>query len=345
MVLNLYFLTRNLEYYNEHHICTEYKIEESGLDIVKSDFVLTKETDAVEGDFLLAKFRGEREIAYFGVIEDFDNEKVECNSLLSLADIEFAATKVSGKSFEDYVRRIMNKFIRDDSTKQLSKLEIVAPTNTEHLYQPSDPPTATSMAKYLVNAFKKYNIVWRLVTLDNGKIETTLFCATEKIVIEDNIPDVTGWDVQINRAGKGSENQLLIIGKKTTDSLNPIILATYYLRSDNEITTNKNDSNVVMPTSTKISIYDTEDENKPTYDQVSSELKGNAYNHQISFQVSKDSKILDVKAMHPGLLATLIYKGKVINSVLTSKIVDSSSDKVEFTFGNIRNRVVDYLNE
>lgn len=345
MTLNLYFMTRNLEYYNEHHVCTEYKIEESGLDIVKSDFTLTKETEAKEGDFLLAKFRGERDAAYFGVIEDFDDEKVECNSLLSLADIEFAATKVSGKSFEDYFRRIMNKFIRDDSTKQLSKLSISAPTNTEHLYQPSDPPTATSMAKYLVNAFKKYNIVWRLITLDNNKIETSLFCATEKLTIEDNIPDVTDWNVQINRAGKGSENQLLIIDKKTTDSLNPIILATYYLRSDNETTTNKNDPNVLLPTATKISIYDTEEENKPTYDQVSSDLKGNAYNHQISFQISKNSKIFDVSAMHPGLLATLIYKGQEISSVLSSKVFDSSSDKVEFVFGNIRNRLVEYLDE
>lgn len=67
---------------------------------------------------------------------------------------------------------------------------------------------------------------------------------------------------------------LLIVDKKMIDIEKPRILSTFYLDDQNELTTDKTNAGIIKPTVSIVSIYDTEQEDKPTYEEVAnSELK------------------------------------------------------------------------
>lgn len=348
MLYHLSFFKRNKGKYSVPVFLdsSDCEIEYDAISNAQSNFKVGKQKiPALIGDFVLVKEFITGKFAYFGVIQSMENEEFGACQIFSLIDFDFAATRVSGKSFEEHFKMLVINNLINDPTKGIPHLIINVRTNTEHLYQPSDPPTATNLMKYYFNAFKKYNIIWRFVEIDReGNLVTELVRIESRLKIKDNISDFSYWDVSVRTANTDNENKLLIVNKKTTSSENPMILATYFLTNNNELTTDNRHQSIETPTRTKVFIYDTEQEDQPTYENVAkSELSGNAYSHEISFKVRKISTVLRTENIYLGLLANLTIENQTFESVLT--YFRFEEDLIELKFGNIRSRLTEYIDE
>lgn len=348
MLYHLSFFKRNRGKYESPIFIdsSDCELEYDAISNAQSNFKVTKQIiPATVGDFVLVKKFITGQMIYFGVVQSIEEDGFGACQICSLVDFEFAATRVSGKSFEQHFKNLITNNLINDETKNIPHLIIYTRTSTEHLYQPSDPPTSTNLMKYYFNAFKKYNIIWRFVDIDeDGNLVTELIRMETKVKLKDNNSDLFDWDVSIRKANSENENKLMIVNKNTSNSENPNILATYYLTKANEVTTDSKHSEIERPTVTKIYIYDTEQEDKPTYENVAkSELSGNAYSHEITVKIRSDSKLFPEEIRQLGLLVNLTIGNEVRESVLTYYSV--SGEDIEVKFGNIRSRVSDYLDE
>lgn len=325
--------------------CAKYSVDSDYITSSKSKFTLDQDIAWEEGGFLLAKFKDSGTVAYFGVTDSMEDDELVCNKLISLVNFQFAATRVSGASFETHGRNLLNKYLIEDTSKKMSALQLEVVTNTSHLYQPKEQVTPTNLMTYFVNAFKKYNIVWGFNGIVNGALKTTLEKKTKTLQIKDNSSDFVNWKVSTTSVGKGVENELMIVNKNTSNSEGPNILATYYLTTDNELTTDINHPKVNRPTITKVYIYDTTAVDKPAYQDVAdSELKGNYYAHEISFGLYLDSQLISFEDLTEGTLVNISHKGVTYRSVLTGISFSNTADYVTLKFGHIRSRLSELLN-
>lgn len=315
------------------------------ISIDKSEFILNNPSiEYQRGDFILAKDgTGDKDI-FFGVIDSYEDKKLVANDIRILANFEFPAGKVSGNSFEQHYYNLLQRYLLNDPTKDLSILQVEVRTNTSHLYQPKETPTATNLMKYLVNAFKKYNIVWEFDRFEGGKIYTYIEAVTDKFQLKNNISDFRNWEVSTTDVGKDTENMLLIVDKTMTDVMNPKILSTWYLRDDNTVTNNSNDAHIIKPTRTKVNIYDTTATDKPSYEEVAnSELKGSYYSHEISVNATMDGSVINIHNLRIGHLANVVYDNKTYQSVLSGYSIVAGSNVIQLKFGNIRSRLSELL--
>lgn len=342
--VNIWIIDRNGEITQEPIIVSRSTIQPDYITQDSSQFELPETASFVRGDFILAKVADSSAVTYFGVVASYEDNTVIANDLLGLVNFEFPATRMSGPSFEQHLKNLINRYLIQDGAKKLNILDIEVKTNTSHIYQPSEPPTPTNLMSYAVNGFKKYNIIWRFDKFENGRIKTVIEAVTDSVKFKDSIADFQDWEISTTEVGKNTENHLMIVNKNTTNSEGPNVLAERYLTTNNDVTSNSNDPAVFKPTTTKVAIYDTTATEKPTYDDLAnSELKGNYYSHEISFTMYKDNEFLEIQKLKLGTLATIYKGGKVYKSVLTGYEYPSDSDRVLMKFGHIKSRLSEIL--
>lgn len=312
----------------------------------KSTFELMEDASIFKkGNFVLYKPSDDNMMDYFGVIDSYEDKKLVCNDIIVLANFEIPTAKISGPSFEQHYLDLLNKYLFNDPTKGLTNIRVEIRTNTSHLYQPAESPSSTNLMKYLINAFKKYNIVWGFDRFENGIVYTYLEAVTNTFQIKNNVHDFREWSISTTEVGKDVENMLLIIDKKaSTNMMAPKVLATYYLTNENEVTTNANDEKIILPTRNKVHIFDPEQTDPPTYEEIAkSELKGSYYSHEITVDTRLQNRIIAFKNLRIGLLATIYYNDVIYKSVLSGYSYTDGSDVVSLTFGNIRSRISELL--
>lgn len=360
--LNIYILNREDLAIKRYEKSFNYEINRDYLTNEKSTFE-AGQGEAEVGDFLIAKFSSEGILTYgdsgskplyFGVIDSFENGNIITCDLYNIANFTIAATRktggASGGGFGVHIQNLLNKYL--DNSKLVSKVvwNVDDSAKVAYSYQPSDPPVETNMIDYLINGFKKYNITWELDTIyyeqeDSSTLHigTIIKKKTKTIQLKNNNYSFINWDIYENEVGRNLENQLLIIDKATTDSENPVILNTYYIEKDGTITQSIND-NVYKPTKTKIYIYDTTQEDAPSYLEVAqSELAGNTYAHEINFDIVKNNNLIAIEDLEIGLLANIMYGTTIYKSVLTGYIISSANNFISLKFGNTRSTLREVL--
>lgn len=342
--LNVWFLDRKGTITQEPILVEKYSIHRDYITQEKSEFILPGTVAYTKGDFLFAKFSGGNKNVFFGVIDSYEGEKIVAIDIYNLVNFEFPATRISGNSFELHYKNLITRYLIQDQTKGLSILDVETRTNTKHIYQPSEPPTPTNLVKYAINAFKKYNIVWDFDRFENGRIKTVIERRSDTLQLKNNVYDFVNWEVSTTEVGKNTENQLMIVNKTTNNSETPSVLSTYYLTTQNDVTTNANDPNIFKPTKTKVYIYDTNEADKPTYQEVAeSELKGNYYAHEINFDLNDKSELVDFDNLKIGVLTKIYYNDRLFDSVLTGYQISNDSDFIGLKFGHIRSRLSEIL--
>ena len=342
--MNIWIINRKGEIVGQEvSISSLYGIDAITVD--KSEFVLNNPaTEYKRGDFLLAKDGANDKDIFFGVIDSYEDNKLVANDIRILANFEFPAGKIYGDSFEDHYYQLLKRYLLNDPTKDLSILQVEVRTNTKHLYQPKETPTATNLMKYLVNAFKKYNIMWQFDRFEGGKIYTYIEAVKDKFQLKNNLSDFRNWEVSTTEVGQDTENMLIIVDKAMTDVMNPKILATWYLKDDNTVTNKSDDPHILKPTRTKVNVYDTTATDKPSYEEVAnSELKGSYYSHEINVDADIDSSIINIHNLRVGHLANVVYNDKTYQSVLSGYSIVSGSNVIKLKFGNIRSRISELL--
>lgn len=329
---------------------SDYEIINDMITIERSRFkILDSSIRFSRGDFIVAKFEGTTQFAYFGIVESVEEKTFVCNTIMSLANFEIITTRQSGQSFEEHAKLLLDTYIVKDRTKDMSNLIIETASDTPYLYQPKEPPATANLMKYIINGFRKYNIVWEFVKWEAGKLYTRLIRIEDKYAIKNNLTDVYDWEFSNTKVGIGVENMLRIYDKSTTNMEKPVLKGTFYLTTDNEIVSNSADSRIAIPTETKVFIYDkesystTDGKKPPTFAEIArSELSGNVYAHEIDCKLLTNSTIFPTDLIRLGLLVNITYDGIVYPSVLSGyEITDPSY--IRLKFGHIRSRLSEYM--
>jgi len=349
--------------------CYEWEINIDYLTNEKSSFKPLGKMDFETGDIIMAKSIDSNkqgvidspigEITtikpyYIGVIDSVDDEVIVACSIYNLMNFPFAATRTTGRaeagwSAEDHINNMFTMRVTVDPSKRFSA-PVTSKTHTAFTYLPSDPPTVTNLVDYLISFFKKYNIVLevdyfaRQAWYNRYELVLKVERKTKKMRLKNNIYDFVNWSVYEQPAGKQAENMLQIIDKRTTNSVFPTILSTWYIDKRGELTQSFNDD-IYTPTRQKIFIYDTEEEDKPTFLEVAqAELSGQTYAHEISFDIKKDNNVFSVEDLEVGLLVDIVHDDTIYSSVLTGYVINSESDFISLRFGHVRSTLQDILN-
>lgn len=352
--------------------CYGYEINRDYLTNEKTTFNPIKKMECEQGDLILAKTESGKYLEgilsddeikpiYIGVIDSFDGNSIEVCDIYNLLNFEFVATRKTGVNGEGHLLNLIERYLIQPTKNFPRTLDItIDNTNpTAYSYQPSDPPTPTNLKDYFIQFFKKYNIVWEVdsvhyvpslpfispslvekgVTYNTSAmlgVETSIVRRTETINLKNNVYNFVNWSVYVTPANIGVENMLQIVDKRTTDSENPIILSTWYLTKDGGLTQSVNDD-IDYPTRTKVVIYDTTEDEPPTFLEVAqSELAGSTYAHEINFDINADNNFFDVTDLKIGMLANIVYDDTIFSSVLTGYVIKSDSKWISLRFGNIR---------
>ncbi|HFU4025585.1 TPA: hypothetical protein ACGO0F_001293 [Streptococcus suis] len=360
--LQLVILERGSFVVKDSCSCHDWEVRMDYLNNDKSSFRLSSSIRADKGDFVLAKMgsgkysailrNGRLKPFYFGIVESNEFKENETElfsvSLYNLVNFDFPATKKSGKNVQAHMKTLLDVFLFRDSTKKADSISVrVDGEPISYSYQPSDPPTVTNMVEYFINIFKKYGVVWEVEWVgydDAGQfvVSTVIGSKSDVLRFKNNVADFQNWSVEVTRAGYASENMVVIVDKETSDSESPRILSTWYINGDREIT--QSDVGVATPTRSKVYIYDTKGEDKPSYQSVAqSELSGSLYSHNISCDVSRNSQLLPFSLVEIGKQCDIYYDAERFLSILTGYSLRSDSGVISLTFGYIRNTLKNFL--
>lgn len=347
--------------------CAIWEIQRDYLENTASHFTLNGDFEVKNGDFLLAKFESGELATYnnagrlvplfFGVISSSENKQkhtgitqINAFDIVQLLNVEFPATYKSGINVQSHLKSLIQLYLIRYLGSQLPTILIDdSEPGISHLYQPSDPPTSTNLIEYATNIFKKYGVSWTVKELRRrGDNQLMLDTRIEKpkghLRFKNNVSHFMNWSVYVTPANTEGNNHLLIVDKKTKNSEQPIVLAQYFLGDDGAISQDRNAVRSNRLFQTKVHIYDTEQEDKPTYDEVArSELSASSYSHEISFDIPYNSDICQLSDLRPGVDSTLYYDRQVYPSILTGYTLSSKSDYISLKFGNVRSTLKSFV--
>lgn len=162
--------------------------------------------------------------------------------------------------------------------------------------------------------FNTYNIYLDFsIDFVNNKIVCTIIKnSTEGYVIKDNIklskPEFDNNDMP-------TYNKVVFYNSESG-----VEEGTYYLLSNNEVSSDLNDEKRVLPTQTKYVSWDETEAIKEGYsmqDKAESELCGNIYNHCILYKLAKKQTMINCKNFNYGDKVTIVYKDREYESIFT----------------------------
>lgn len=341
--MNIWCLSRDLKEV-QHTQTSEHDMNTDYITVDPSRFsILDKEITYRKGDYLVGKFVDTSLFSYFGIITSKEDNTFVTKPLLSLLDFEIPTARIKGASFEQHAVDLINMYLVKDPTKDASNIVVTAVTNTPHNYQPKEPPSQTTLMRYMINGFKKYNVVWEFVETKDGKIYTQIRKVSRKVAIKNNLDYIYDWSFSNTEVGSGVANKLLIVDKTTNDMMKPKILSTWYITEDNELTQTASHSRIFKPTKTIVNIYDTTEADKPSYLDVADEaLKGSVYSHEILCTMRRGNLLISDEDITIGTLYSISYDGEIYESVIAGYSFKDDLE-VELRFGHIRSKFSELL--
>lgn len=371
MIINCYILDRQTHEVKQVFRCADWTIERDYLSNPSSTFTPLTKFEAQQGDYLIAKnedhlltegyvldTNNEQEVVnplYFGVINSFDNGTIITYELIDLLDFTFPATYKSGTNVGQHLYNLINRYLTSQPDQKVKPdlIDVETVDQSSHInwvYSPEDPPTETNMISYFQNAFEKYGVIWAVknivlssMDINSYKINTTIKQPTKTFSLKNNTGFLTNWKVYVAPVDYGFENKLLIVDKSSTNMENPIILATYYIEMNGNLTQLIN-GNVYQPCKQKVVFFDTTAENNPTYLELAQQnLSRTSYSHEIDVDLLLDNPLVDVNSLELGMQANLVYDGSFYNSILTGYSLSADALYMTLHFGNIRSSLKKYI--
>lgn len=314
----------------------------SSLSVEKNSLVTT-------GDYVAVKQIGNKKIFYYGQITtvDFNDTtnimSLTANYIWNVLNGEIIVKSTSGSSYESHVLNLINRYIDSSVSNSIIKYSLTNSTNTEFAVTNSEISTS-NLIDYMIRGFKLHNVIFDISDIGQGYVNGKPFYYPKIDIhqnkdvwnFRNNIYDFMNWSVSDSRGLRGYNNELWIVDKASSDMENPTIMAKYWLQNDGSVVNAIND-NVVKPTQVHVYLYDKTATDNPTNDKISqTELQGNTYSHSIQFSMPINNNFLPLEKLKLGLQSNIYYNTKSYKSVLTSYSLDSNSDTIALTFGNLR---------
>lgn len=323
----------------------QLSIEEINRDLEtngNSLFTSIKKLNIEEGDFIYLKKNDKTNFLGVVVSQEKSSDSVlytiTCKDILSLFDISMFVENeevISSTGIEDFIKQtIENEFINNtDTFVNREFLSVEALTHSKKNISISSIVTVSSnmynLLTFINNAIKNYDLDFNFI-LNKDTIKLQIASKTEdKMLIDATTSDISNY----------TEVFSLNYTAKVECYINTTKTKYYrYLLNDRTTTTNKDDPNRVSGKTQKITVENEEDAEQASIDV----FKGNSYEHNITFDILKKSKLYDVSKINLGTPILIKTQNNIIQDTYISKIVDTNNNYLTLSCGNMR---IDYIDK
>ena len=323
----------------------QLEIEEINRDLEtngNSLFTSFRELEIEEGDFIYLKKNDK--ISFLGIVSKQEKTTIDniytitCKDILSLFDIEMFVeneTTISETGIEDFIKNVIeSEFVNNSDTfVNRTFFSVEALTHTKkNITVGSIVTVANNIYNFLTfinNAIQKYSLNFDFVLTKNSiKLQIATRTA-DKMLIDTTVSDISNY----------SEVFSLQYTAKVEVYINSTKAKYYrYLLNDRTTTTNQNDPNRVFGKTEKITVEEEEDAEQASLDV----FKSNSYEHNITFEILKSSKLYDVTKINLGTPILIKTQNNIVQDTYISKIVDTNHNYLTLSCGNMR---IDYIDK
>lgn len=300
-------------------------------------FEVMKNINAENGDIVVLKRRNN--IDYIGKIDNIENENGELKRKIYIKYISNIFDRkiileneelIKSVGIEDFIaKEIERNFTKsDDDLLNIEWLDVEVKTHTKIQKSVENENKIYNFHTFITNCTQNYNIILNFVYL-NGKIKLTIYKQEQETqLIDTTIEDISNYIEKFETSITAK-----VVIRTDTD------IQTWYLLNNRTTTQNKDDVNRAIGEIETIYTSKSEDAKQTAMDK----FKSNTYNHYISFNIIRNSRLFDVSKFKIGTPLSVRTNNNIILNTYISAITDNGSDFLNIVCGNMRIDFIDKL--
>lgn len=278
-------------------------------------------------------------IDYIGIIKDIENQDGEIKRKITLEYISNIFDRniileneslISSTGIEDFIaKEIYDNFTNsDDTLLNINWLDVEVKTHTKITKSVDNDNGIYNFHTFITNCNQNYNIILDF-SYTNKRIKLTIYKQeSETQLIDTTIPDISNYTEKFETS---------VIAKVIVKT--DIDVQKWYLLSDRTTTQDKDDINRASGEVETVYTSKSEDAKQTALDK----FKSNTYNHYISFDINRNSKLFDVSKLKIGTPINVRTNNNVILNTYISAITDKGNNFINITCGNMRVNFIDKL--
>ena len=305
----------------------------------KTTFDIIKELDISNKDFVLLKKNGKTD--YLGIIDDIVNENGEkknsitCKYISNIFDRKIILKNeslISEKGIEDFILyTIQQNFTNsNDTLLNIDFLDVEILTHTKvNKSIDNVENNIYNFHTFVTNCTQNYNIILEF-SINNKRLKLKIYKESAKTKnVDATLADITNYTELFE---KNVTAKVTVLCKDKSEH-------NWFLKSDRTVTDNINDENRAFGDIEVVYTEKVED----AYQTALNEFKSNTYKHMITFDLYKNSKIINVNDLKIGTPINIKTKNNILLNTYISAINDYGGNFVAFTTGNMRINFIDKL--
>lgn len=291
----------------------------------KSSMTLNKRNlQIAENDFLVN--RGNKEIWRVVNVSEYINLQLYTGFDVINFPIYLASATMVSSDIENSIGDYISDYWNSNSDPLIDVPIAIVTTSTTDGSLTFLGQTELDLRDVAEATFSKYNMTIDLLFNGTG-ITVTIGVNSNALTFNLTHPSVNNFTIDVSDI---SYNKLTLYDVDNT------LEETYYLLTDNTVTTDENDTNRVTPVYAEIMEVSASDFNSDTAEQS---LQGQLSNNEITVTAQPDTAWSELEM---GDSVTLIYEDLIIASQMTGyETTDGQS--LKYKFGIARNRLTDKL--
>lgn len=305
----------------------------------KTTFDIIKELDIFNKDFVLLKKNGKTD--YLGIIDDIVNENGEkknsitCKYISNIFDRKIILKNeslISEKGIEDFILyTIQQNFTNsNDTLLNIDFLDVEILTHTKvNKSIDNVENNIYNFHTFVTNCTQNYNIILEF-SINNKRLKLKIYKESAKTKnVDATLADITNYTELFE---KNVTAKVIVLCKDKSEH-------NWFLKSDRTVTDNINDENRAFGDIEVVYTEKVED----AYQTALNEFKSNTYKHMITFDLYKNSKIINVNDLRIGTPINVKTRNNIILNTYISAINDTGGNFITFTTGNMRINFIDKL--
>lgn len=300
-------------------------------------FEVMKKINANNSDIVVLQRNSN--IDYIGIIKDAQNEDGELKRKITLEYISNIFDRniileneslISSTGIEDFIEKeIYDNFTNsDDTLLNIKWLDVEVKTHTKITKSVDNNNGIYNFHTFITNCCQNYNIILDFSYM-NKRIKLTIYKQeSETQLIDTTVPDISNY-----------------IEKFETSVISKVIVKTdtdvqkWYLLSDRTTTQDKNNTDRAVGKIEAVYTSKSEDAKQTALDK----FKSNTYNHYISFDINRKSRLFDISKLKIGTPINVRTNNNIILNTYISAITDKGNNFINITCGNMRVNFIDKL--